>query len=117
MIRPALFAIVVAFVVLAFLFGLSGAFGQEPTCHRAANGLPVVVDLNNVRHATLIAHERAAIDRGQPRFLTWDPAGADVRRRQAFRGTPTLAGADRDESPPASTAESGLQPDGTRADV
>jgi hypothetical protein len=131
MTRGVVLGLVVAAIIGGLLAGLAigEALAGAQTCERAANGLPVVVDLRNADHANLIAHERDAIDGHAPgelsprapahaeRFLTWDPAGADARRRQDLRGIPTRAGFDRDEYPPASTRESGLQPDGSSASV
>lgn len=124
----AVLAVVVATIVAGVWLGEALA-QTEPECHRAPNGLPVVVDLVNDQHEHLIAHERGAIDghaAGElspraparaERFLTWDPEGADARRRQDLRGIPTRSGFDRDEYPPASTREAGLQPDGSSASV
>jgi hypothetical protein len=110
--------LVVALLAFAALLCAAVVSAQDaPACKSSA--LPVVVDLRNAEHAHLIAHERAAIEAGQPRFLTWDPddARSERRRREDLRGIPTRPGFDRDEYPPASTRESGLQPDGSRADV
>lgn len=98
-----------------------------PACTRVA--LPVVVNLDDVKHVHLIDHERNAID-GQavgelapnavspaPRTLTLERDNADARRRADLRGIPTQAGFDRDEYPPAVAEESGLHTDGKRSSV
>lgn len=106
-------------VAVASIFALVAgvaAWGQgKPTCIRVE--LPVVVNLDDVKHAHLLAHEREAIERGRPRQLTLERDGAPVRRQQDLRGIPTRPGFDRDEYPPAFSEESGLHSDGTRADV
>jgi hypothetical protein len=93
------------------------ARGQTPApaCTRLA--LPVVVNLDDVKHAHLIAHEREAIAKGQPRTLTLERDNAAGRRAQDLRGIPTRPGFDRDEWPIAASEEAGLHSDGSRADV
>lgn len=87
------------------------AHGQTaPACTRVA--LPVVVNLDDVKHANLIAHERAAIAAGQPRTVTLERDNASARRAYDVRGTPTRPGFDRDEWPPAFTEEAGQHTDG-----
>jgi hypothetical protein len=128
--RGVFLGLVLAATVGAFLAAVALGSAQAPACQLAPNGLAVVVDLSHVRHEHLLEHERRALaddvpdelspraDGRQPRVLTWDPGPqADRRRREDLRGTRTLAGYDRDEYPPASAAESGLQLDGTSASV
>ena len=85
-----------------------------PACTRVS--LPVVVNLDDVKHANLIAHERAAIEAGQPRQLTLERDNAEQRRREDLRGIPTRPGFDRDEYPPAFTEEAGTHSDGRPRD-
>jgi len=92
-------------VIVGVLVGISASDAQTtPACTRVT--LPVVVNLDDVKHAHLIAHERAAIEAGQHRTLTWDPDGADARRKNDLKGIPTKPGFDRDEYPPAAAQES-----------
>ena len=111
-------AIVVAAAICAFL--LWTAFGAQaqtaPACTRVP--LPVVVNLDDVRHQHLIAHERDAIAHGQPRQLTLERDNAAQRRRDDLRaaGLPARAGFDRDEYPPAFTEEAGAHSDGRPPD-
>jgi hypothetical protein len=100
---------------------------NPPPCQRAP--LPVVVNLDDIRHQHLIDHERNAIDGravGElaanpidpaPRTLTLERDNADGRRRDDLRGIPTRTGFDRDEYPPAVTEEAGLHSDGRRSSV
>jgi hypothetical protein len=99
-------------MVLALIVGR--AQGQAP-CQRSP--LPVVVNLDDVKHANLIAHEADALALGYPRQLTLERDNADARRKADLRGIPTRPGFDRDEYPPAVTEESGLHSDGRRASV
>jgi hypothetical protein len=107
-----------ASLLSAFGYGAVATLGQgtpAPACTRVA--LPVVVNLDDVKHADLIAHERTAIAKGQPRQVTLERDNAAARRVQDLRGIPTRPGFDRDEWPPAFTEEAGLHSDGSRADV
>jgi len=105
-------------------------FGEaqtSPPCQRV--DLPVVVNLDDVKHVHLIDHERNAIlgsPVGElapdavdpaPRTLTLERDNADGRRREDLRGIPTRAGFDRDEYPPAVSEESGRHTDGSRSSV
>jgi len=94
-------------------FLLLWAFARAQTasaCTRVA--LPVVVNLDDIKHADLINHERKAIEHGQPRQLTLERDGAARRRTEDLRGIPTRTGFDRDEYPPAFTEEAGVHTDG-----
>ena len=73
----------------------------------ADNSTCEVVDLDNARHARILDHAHDAIDRGLPERLTIDREGAAGNRRLSLRGIPTRAGFDRDEYPPATSAEGG----------
>src|SRR3954468_4880236 len=99
--RSALLLCLAALVIFATaaVVGLVAAHGQTapPACTRVS--LPVVVNLDDVKHANLIAHERVAIERGQPRQLTLERDNAAQRRRDDLRGIPTRPGFDRDEYP------------------
>lgn len=90
------------------------AQSPAPACTRIS--LPVVVNLDDIRHAELIAHERAAIENGQPRTVTLERDNAAERRREDLRGIPTRPGFDRDEWPPAFTEEAGVHTDGRPRD-
>jgi len=121
--------ICVTFIVLGIgLWSASFGHGQAPVpCQRV--DLPVVVNLDDIKHVHLIDHERNAIAGvavGElasdaidpaPRLLTLERDNADGRRRQDLKGIPTRAGYDRDEYPPAVSEESGLHTDGRRSSV
>jgi hypothetical protein len=106
---------IIAAAALWFVYGFALGQTTPATCARVT--LPVVVNLDDVKHADLIAHERAAIERGEPRQVTLERDNAAARRVQDLRGIPTRPGFDRDEWPPAFTEEAGLHSDGSRADV
>jgi hypothetical protein len=72
--------------------------------------LAVVVDLDNVRHANLIRHEHDALTH-EPRVLHIDRADAAAHRAASLAGIPTRTGFDRDEYPPAMSAEGGAGAD------
>jgi len=113
--------------VIVVLFAPWAYPQTSPSCQRV--DLPVVVNLDDVKHVHLIDHERNAIAGvavGElapdaidpaPRLLTLERDNADGRRRQDLRGIPTRAGFDRDEYPPAVSQESGLHTDGHRSSV
>jgi len=71
----------------------------------------VYVNLDNVKNAEAIDHVRDAVAKGQPRILHWDPADSDARRKASLRGVATAPGKDRDEYPPAASAEGGTGAD------
>ena len=124
-------AYVVVLAAAVITIGSSIAWGQDTpapvSCVRV--DLPVVVNLDDVKHVHLIDHERNAIQgvavgelspnavTPAPRTLTLERDGAPVRRTEDLRGIPTRPGFDRDEYPPALSEESGLHSDGTRASV
>lgn len=91
-----------------------GTAPAPAACTRVS--LPVVVNLDDVKHVDLIAHERAAIEKGQPRQLTLERTNASQRRTDDLRGIPTRPGFDRDEYPPAFTEEAGTHTDGRPRD-
>jgi len=105
----------VAFVVAALaLVALLAPWSSAQTpCQRV--DLPVVVNLDDVKHVHLIDHERNAINGSPvgelspnaidpaPRLLTLERDNADGRRRDDLRGIPTRTGFDRDEYPRAGT--------------
>lgn len=108
MTRPARIAALVLSSAAALAVGV--AYAQAPptpgtSCLTIT--LAVVVDLDNTRHATLIAHERAALTHGQPRVLHIDRVDAAAHRAASLTGIPTRKGFDRDEYPPAMAAEGG----------
>jgi hypothetical protein len=110
-----------AVLVAAILAGLFVWWGiaqaqtpaPAPTCIRvAASGdSGVYVNLSDADSPAAIAHVRAAIAGGQPRILHWDPADAAAHRRASLRGVKTAPGQDRDEYPPAASAEGGAGAD------
>ena len=108
------YCLAVLVMLAVFLHGVDVRGQDKPACTRVA--LPVVVNLDDISHADLIAHERAAILDGQPRQLTLERDGADRRRRDDLRGIPTRPGQDRDEYPPAFTEEAGVHTDGRPKD-
>lgn len=72
---------------------------------------PVVVDLNDVRTPATVLHVRDAVRAGQPRELHLDRVNADAHRALSLRGIATAPGKDRDEYPPAASAEGGAGAD------
>lgn len=67
----------------------------------------VVVELDPVDHAGILDHVADAIEAGHPAMLTIERDGADQRREDATDDYPTRDGMDRDEYPPAMSAEGG----------
>lgn len=66
-----------------------------------------VITLSKSKYPQSAGHIEDAIRAGQPSTLTIDRAGATSRRRDALKGTPSSAGKDRDEYPPAMFKEGG----------
>jgi len=121
-------AFAVALTALIIVLFAPWAYPQTPVpCQRV--DLPVVINLDDIKHVHLIDHERNAIQGvavGElapnaidpaPRLLTLERDNADGRRRQDLRGIPTRTGFDRDEYPPAVSEEAGLHTDGHRSSV
>ena len=120
-------AFVLAALAVVVLFVAPWTGAQTLPCQRV--DLPVVVNLDDVKHVHLIDHERNAIlgsPVGElapdavdpaPRTLTLERDNADGRRREDLRGIPTRIGFDRDEYPPAVSEESGRHTDGSRSSV
>ena len=81
------------------------------TPKQSANGpgnddvVEVVIDAK--KYPQSAQHIEDAQAAGQPKVLTVDRSGAAARRRDSLRGTVRQAGKDRDEYPPAMTAEGG----------
>lgn len=103
-------------LVLAVVTMVSPATAQAPVapaCVRvlAAGDSGVFVNLSNEASPASIAHVRDAVAAGQPRLLHWAPDLADAHRKASLRGKPTAPGMDRDEYPPASSAEGGAGAD------
>jgi hypothetical protein len=67
----------------------------------------VVVNISRRQYPGAARHIEDAIRKGHPRVLTIDRSGAARRRGAATSGTPTKAGYDRDEYPPALFKEGG----------
>ncbi len=115
-------------LVAAIAFVAQPSPAQTPTCQTVKPPAGVFVNLDDTTNRQAIAHVRDAVARGQPRELTWDPAGADARRKASLRGFPTWGQLtlkqrqaidpdrpdvlhDRDEYPPASSRQGGAGAD------
>lgn len=96
-----LVALGAVYVAVSFLLPEAPAAG----CQRTP--APIVVDQDD----GVIAHAQAAIRQGSPVLLTLDRPGATARRRAALRGVATRPGFDRDEYPPAISAQGGASSD------
>lgn len=68
---------------------------------------PVDIVVPGDKYPESANHIRDAQNNGQPDVLTLDRGGAKDRRRDAMSGQPVVPGQDRDEYPPALTAEGG----------
>jgi Deoxyribonuclease NucA/NucB len=84
-----------------------------PSCVtlKAPGDSGIYVNLSNVDSPETIQHVRDAVANGQPRILHWDPADADAHRKASLKGHPTAPGKQRDEYPPAASAEGGAGAD------
>jgi RHS repeat-associated protein len=71
------------------------------------NGPPVVEWPDGNKHPDSAQHAADAQAGGQPAEVTIDRTRAPGRRDDALRGTPTVAGKDRDHYPPAVVVEGG----------
>lgn len=110
--RQRLLALTVAALLVVFLMLIvATAHPQAPTCDREPHGHAIVVNLDNGKSPEAIRHEREAVASGSPRYLHWAPARAAANRAASLRGVATKAGFDRDEYPPAATAEGGAGAD------
>lgn len=85
------------------------ATAQEAPCRTLAGA--VVVNLDDSRSPAAVAHVRRAVAARQPWLLHIDRAHEDLHRRTSLRGIPTRPGHDRDEYPPAVSAEGGAGAD------
>lgn len=105
----ALGAVSAAATVALLSFGAGAATIKEfdaNACTRSR--LAVVVDLDDRRHSSVIAHaEAASLVDGKPRVLHLARELAAEHRRAALAGKPTRPGFDRDEYPPAVSREGG----------
>ncbi|CAN7142861.1 NucA/NucB deoxyribonuclease domain-containing protein [Acidovorax sp. LjRoot38] len=68
---------------------------------------PVDIVVPGDKYPESADHIRDAQNNGQPDVLTLDRGGAKDRRKDAMSGQPVVPGKDRDEYPPALTAEGG----------
>jgi hypothetical protein len=80
-------------------------YQAKTTSSESKQSVDVYVD--PAKHPDSAGHVQDAQGAGQPDTLTIDRAGASARRDQATSGHPTQPGTDRDEYPPAATAEGG----------
>jgi Deoxyribonuclease NucA/NucB len=80
-----------------------------PSCRTSSQ--PVTVDLDNARHLHVLDHAWDAIGEGKARILHLDRPGARENRKQSLAGIKTKKGFDRDEYPPAVSAEGGTGAD------
>ena len=69
--------------------------------------LPVAVN----QHGAVWDHAHRAVLDGAPQVLTLDRPDADAHRAASLRGIPTKPGYDRDEYPPATSAQGGAGAD------
>jgi RHS repeat-associated protein len=77
------------------------------TSDAKATSQPKDVYIDPNKYPAAAGHAEDAQKAGQPDVLTVRRPGASGRRAEATAGTPTKAGTDRDEYPPAVTAEGG----------
>ena len=68
---------------------------------------PAVHEVDPAKHPETAGHVKDAQAAGKPKVVTVAKAGAAGRRAAATKGVPTAKNKDRDEYPPASTAEGG----------
>lgn len=120
----------VALIVAAVVGGLAWPAGaQTPTtCKTVDAPAGVFVNLADDLNREAIGHARDAVARGQPRVLHWRPELADANREASLRGFPIWSRLtlerrkaidpehfdlthDRDEYPPAASAEGGAGAD------
>lgn len=67
----------------------------------------VEVEISRKEYPESAKHIEDAISNGQPDILTIDRSGAKKRRKASLEGVDTIPGLDRDEYPPAMSAEGG----------
>jgi RHS repeat-associated protein len=85
--------------------GAAGAGGAGGAVGAAADITDITLSAS--RYPQSAQHIREAQAAGQPDVLTIDRGGAAARRSESLRGTPSRAGSDRDEYPPAMFQEGG----------
>lgn len=105
MIRLVWLTLAAVLAMLAIIYAAERNGTYAASCE--STRLAVVVNLDNIDNKETIAHARAAVAAGKPRYLHWRPDLATSHRRAALRGIPTAPFKDRDEYPPAATAEGG----------
>jgi hypothetical protein len=107
----------IGLALVCWAIGAFTAFAQTPapapSCVtlKAPGDSGIYVNLSNVDSPETIQHVRDAVANGQPRILHWDPADADAHRKASLKGHPTAPGKQRDEYPPAASAEGGTGAD------
>jgi hypothetical protein len=88
---------------------LLGGTAQAQACLRQHNS--VYVQLSMSRYPETTDHIMDAVDAGQPALLHIDRADEDLHRSQSLAPFPPRSGYDRDEYPPAMSAEGGTGAD------
>jgi hypothetical protein len=128
--RGVLIALAVVAVILAFALGLAfGNAAAQTACQTGPRDpAGVYVNLADDLNAQAIGHVRDAVARGKPRVLHWEPGSATAHRDASLRGFPIWSRLsaearraidpdhpdvthDRDEYPPAASAEGGAGAD------
>jgi hypothetical protein len=106
------------FRLIFTLMAITMAIGVFGTVKNALPDLPgvsvkgtdtncFVVNLDNHRYHHILDHVWDAEDKGKARILHVDRPDATKHRAQSLKGIPTKRGYDRDEYPPAMSAEGG----------
>lgn len=65
------------------------------------------VSISRAKYPETASHIEDSIKQRKPSVLTIDRKGAEQRRKEALKATPTKTGFDRDEYPPAMFKEGG----------
>jgi hypothetical protein len=96
-------------LVVVCAAALLGGTAQADACLRQHNS--VYVQLSMSRYPETTDHILDAVDAGQPSLLHIDRADEDLHRQQSLAPFPPRSGYDRDEYPPAMSAEGGTGAD------
>ena len=105
----------VLFVIGALLLNGSAVAAPKqkatPTLTKPQNASkiskPHPVEISRAKYPEAAQHISDAQRQGHPKVLTVNRAGAAQNRKDSLAGYPTVKGKDRDEYPPASTAQGG----------